>query len=326
VSGRDAPVDVVIVAFGAPDTLAGALEGLAGSQPVVVVDNSSSPDTARLAHAAGARYVDAGANLGFGAAVNAALEHLGPSGRDVLLLNPDARITPENLVRLHGLLLADDGLACVAPAQHGPAGGATRARWPWHTPASAWLEAVGLARWRLDSERYFLGGAVLLVRRRAWDDVGPFDPRYFLYAEDEDWQRRALARGWRVRFCPEVSAEHAGGRTERDPERLRLRLHAATERYIRKWYGLPGWALYRAGVLAGAGVRLLVQGGARRRAWAALGRIYLVGPDRAARRAGALAGPGAARGGTGGRHRGALGHRPRSRPGTISASSDTSEA
>ncbi|HUI03243.1 MAG TPA: glycosyltransferase family 2 protein [Acidimicrobiales bacterium] len=323
-SGSGPAVDVVIVAYGSPGTLAGALAALGGSQPVVVVDNSSSPDTARLAAAAGARYVDSGANLGFGAAVNLAVEHLGTSGHDLLLLNPDARITPESLARLHELLVADDGLACVAPAQHGPSGGATRARWPWHTPAAAWLEAAGLARRRLASPRYFLGGAVLLVRRRAWDDVGPFDPRYFLYAEDEDWQRRALARGWRVRLCPEVDAEHAGGASEHDPERLRLRLHAATERYIRKWYGPGGWALYRAGVLAGVGARLVLLRGARRRTWAALGRIYLAGPDRAACRAGALPGPAPRHDG---RRQGAtLGHRPRSRPGTMSASSDTSEA
>ena len=209
---------------------------------------------------------------------------------------------------------------------HAPGGGTSRARWPWHTPGSAWLEAAGLGRRRLESARYFLGGAVLLVRRRAWDEVGPFDPRYFMYAEDEDWQRRALARGWRVRLCPEVSAEHAGGRSEHDPERLRLRLHAATERYIRKWYGPVGWALYRAGVLTGVGVRLVVQQGPRRRSWAALGPCMSWGPTAPQRRAGALPGPPGPSGPVGGGQRTRLGHRSRSRSGTISASSDTSEA
>jgi GT2 family glycosyltransferase len=129
------------------------------------------------------------------------------------------------------------------------------------------------------------------VRRAALAEVGRFDERFFLYSEDEDWQRRALVRGWRVRFCPDVVAQHASGGTETDTGRHRLRLHAAIERYVRKWYGRRGWALYRAGTLFGLTLRLVVQRGPRRRATTRLTRLYLTGPDRAARRAGAIPGP-----------------------------------
>ena len=284
-----AMLDVIVVAYGSPDALAGALTSLGGAFPVLVVDNSSSPEIAAVAEAAGAQYVDPGANLGFGAAVNVALDYLDDPSRDVLLLNPDARIAPAELQRLHAELLSHPDVACVAPAQHVPGTSVpTRARWPWHTPGGAWAEAVGLTRRRLQSSRYFLGGAVLLLRKKALAEVGGFDERFFLYNEDEDWQRRAQERGWRVRFCPHVVAQHAAGGTETDAARLQLRLHAAIERYVRKWYGPWGWALYRSATLFGSSLRVVAHHGQRRRAAARLARLYVTGPDRAARSAGAV--------------------------------------
>ena len=284
-----AGLDVVVVAYGSPDALAGALAPLAGAHPIVVVDNASSPAIEAVVRNAGAHYVDPGGNVGFAAAVNLGLGHLDDPTRDVLLLNPDARIDRAALERLHGELLGHPDVACAAPSQHSPGSRSpSRARWPWHTPGGAWAEAVGLARRRLASTKYFVGGAVLLVRKSALADVGGFDERFFLYCEDEDWQRRAVARGWRVSFCPHIEAEHVTGGSEADMVRLQLRLHAAIERYVRKWYGPVGWALFRSGTLFGLSLRLIVHRGARRRKTARLAVLYVTGPDRAARRAGAV--------------------------------------
>ncbi|HLM95624.1 MAG TPA: glycosyltransferase family 2 protein [Acidimicrobiales bacterium] len=286
-------VNVIVVAYGPVAALTEALETLGAGVSVVVVDNASSSATEHAVAGAGARYVDPGRNLGFAAAVNRAMALLPDAEADVLLLNPDARITPSELQRLHAELLTRPDVACVAPVQHRPGtGGPSRAHWPWHTPGGAWADAVGLGRRRLDSERYFLGGAVLLLRRRALTEVGLFDERFFLYGEDEDWQRRALDRGWRVRLCPEVTAVHGSGGTESDPARLQLRLHASLERYMRKWFGVGGWELYRAGMLFGLVPRALLGRGRRRRSARRLARLYVRGPDRMAQRAGAVPGPG----------------------------------
>jgi hypothetical protein len=94
-----------------------------------------------------------------------------------------------------------------------------------------------------------------------------------------------------VRYCPDITAEHAGGGTDASRTRVRLRLHAAIERYVRKWYGPVGWAVFRAGTLVGLALRVAGRGGARRRSAVALARLYLEGPDRAARRTGAVPPP-----------------------------------
>jgi len=293
-AGAGAPLEVVVVAYGPPDTLAGALDALEGAFAVTVVDNGSSPATAAVAEAAGADYVDPGANLGFAAAVNLALAHRHRPGGDVLLLNPDARIDPATLRGLQAELRARPRAACAAPVLRGSgSGGPSPNRWPWHTPAGAWAEAVGLARRRTRSPRYFLGGAVLVLRGEALAEVGQLDERFFLYGEDEDWQHRAVRRGWELHQAGGLVAEHAAGGTDRDPVRHRLRLHSAVERYVRKWYGGRGWALYRAGTVLGLAARAALAGAARRPATVALLRLYLGSPDGAAVRAGAVPADGA---------------------------------
>ncbi len=109
-------------------------------------------------------------------------------------------------------------------------------------------------------------GAVLLLRRSAWEDVGGFDERFFLYAEETDWQRRAVARGWTSRLVPEAVATHRGAGSSASSERREQLFYAATETYIRKWFGPAGWAGYRSAAALGAAARAGLGSAPRRRA------------------------------------------------------------
>jgi GT2 family glycosyltransferase len=272
-------LDVVTVAYGAPELLDACLGSLRGAFPVTVVDNSSNDAVRRVAVGHGATYVDPGSNLGFAGGVNVGVRRLGRPHGDVLLLNPDAEVSPDAVARLHARLLADPGLACVAPAQVDPRDGSTaRVGWPFPTPAGAWVEAVGLGglRRRVD----FLIGSVLLVRAEALEDVGPFDEDFFLYAEEIDWQRRATSRGWRTALCPEIRAAHVGAGTGGDSAEREIHFQASHERYIRKHFGTSGWWVYRSAMLAGSAVRALVLPGGRRRRAAFRVRLFWTGPLR----------------------------------------------
>ena len=48
----------------------------------------------------------------------------------------------------------------------------------------------------------------MLVRRQAFEQVGGFDHRFFMYGEDMDLCFRLKDEGWRVVYCPTESAEH----------------------------------------------------------------------------------------------------------------------
>jgi len=275
---RPAP-EVVVVAYGAPGPLADALAPLAGHLPITVVDNSGDPEVRAVAAAAGARYLDPGANLGFGTAINRVLaDRLDPEA-DLLLLNPDARIDPAGVRALGAALHADPRLAAVGPVQLDDDAVPSRVRWPFPTPGGAWRQAVGLGLPNTDDG--FVVGSVLLLRAAALAEVGGFDEAFFLYAEETDWQRRARSAGWSLAVV-DTPARHTGGGTSADPTRRDTHFHAGQERYLRKHHGDAGWQLARLGVVAGSVVRAVLPGetgrSARLRA-----HLYLRGPIRAER-------------------------------------------
>lgn len=279
------PLRVVVVAYGPPDPLARCLAALGPGLAVTVVDNSTSAETRRVVDAAGATYVDPGANIGFAAAVNLALARTGPPGADVLLVNPDAVVSPAAVRRLRQRLQQDFRAACVAPQLRHPDGTPERAGWQFPTPARAWGEALGFGRFQPSGE--FVTGAVLLLRGAALEELGGFDERFFLYGEEVDWQQRAVRAGWHAALAADVEAEHVGAGTVGDHRWREAMFHSSVERYIRKWHGATGFAAFRLAVLAGAAVRAAVLPGDRRRAARQKFALYWHGPVAAAERLGA---------------------------------------
>lgn len=272
---NDAGVEVIVVAFGATEMLRRALTPVA-SLPVTVIDNSSLPEIAALCDELGVRYRDSGGNIGFGSAVNLALQDRLVPGADVLLLNPDAEIAAGDVERLRSALHAEPDLATVGPAQVDGAGRSARVTWPFPAPHRSWLEAVGLAR--LVGGPQFVIGSVLLLRAAALEQVGGFDERFFLYAEETDWAYRAHLLGWRHRSVEQVRAVHLAGGTSTDPRRREAHFHASQERYLRKHFGWLGWSSARLAVIFGALIRAALLPGergleARRRA-----ALYRLGP------------------------------------------------
>jgi GT2 family glycosyltransferase len=144
-----------------------------------------------------------------------------------------------------------------------------------------WWEAVGGPRLRAEPSD-FVVGAVLLLRRAAWVEVGCFDERFFLYAEEADWQRRAAARGWSTRVVSAAVASHRGAATSASAEQRDRFFHAATETYIRKWFGPSGWANYRLAASVAAVARSATGSAVKRRAARSRLSSYLVGPRRRA--------------------------------------------
>lgn len=278
-------IHVLVVAFGAASLLDHALAGLRGLT-VTVVDNSRSSEVEAVVAHRGARYLAADSNRGFAAGVNLGLREVMAGDRaDVLLLNPDT-VLPAGVAQRMQVFLRADGhekMAVVAPDQTDGTGRPERVAWPLPSPGLMWAEALGLARpaarWQPAARRFVIG-SVLLVRREALEDVGLFDEEFFLYAEEADWQARALERGWSVGLLDGQRVEHVGGGTFSDPRLREALFHRAQEQFIRKWYGPRGWRSYRTAAVLGAAARSVAQRGPRRRAaWARL-RLYLIGPSR----------------------------------------------
>jgi GT2 family glycosyltransferase len=245
---------------------------------VLVVDNSSSAQVRAVCVDTGATYLDSGRNRGFGSGVNLALGSL-DGEEDILLLNPDAVVSRDDISRLAAALHADPLLASVAPAMVDEQDGALRVAWPFPTPFGAWLEAVGLGRLR-DRRQGYAIGSVLLLRAAALRQVGGFDERFFLYAEETDWARRAARLGWRHAVVPTVTARHSGAATSTNRRRRETHFHGSQEIYQRKHHGAAGWFAVRSAQIAGSALRSVVLREDRRHDARQRLVLYLRGPAR----------------------------------------------
>ncbi|HXZ47648.1 MAG TPA: glycosyltransferase [Usitatibacter sp.] len=129
----------------------------------------------------------AGANLGFGRGHNAALAR--GAAPFALLLNQDCVLEPGVL---DALLEAAEGSAADVAAWE-------LRQIPYEHPKA--YDPVTL-------ETHWASAAALLVRRAAFEAVGGFDPRLFMYGEDVDLSWRLRAAGWRILYQPKLAAVH----------------------------------------------------------------------------------------------------------------------
>lgn len=253
---------MLVVAYGQPDLLERSLSSVRQLSGVVV-DNSNDQAVCEIVQRHGLRYLTPGDNIGFAGAVNVGLAELDRQSSTpyILLLNPDASLHPDDLEHLLRAMRADDQLAAVAPTLLSPEGRTEPTAWPGPSPAQAWAGAAGLRRRPTFT---FLNGAVLLLSRRALEQVGGFDLRFFMYAEECDWQYRATRAGWRVAHVAEARAVHVGGATSSDPRRRLQLFHTSAALYAEKWYGRRGATVFLVGT-AVAALRRIVTGGSEQR-------------------------------------------------------------
>jgi len=332
----DVDVDVGVVTWNTAEVTPAALrrliEGANGLRlRVLVRDNGSSDGTVDAIRAAVPEAeIDAdGDNLGFAAGLN----RLVARGRApwFLALNPDAWPDPG---ALGPLLRAGESMttaAAVAPRIERPDGTLEHSTHPFPSLRVELIHALGARHWlaprKLEREMLetfwnhdysrrvdWAVGAVLLMRRAALEDIGPWDEGYFMYGEDIDWCRRAFDAGWDLLFEPDSLFRHVGNasgaqafgsaRVEREA--------AALLRYYRKFHGPTATALYRSASAVACAEQWLVarlrsdHGAAER--WSREARAMVRGP-RITGSDGAVTGPGSS----------VLGHQP---PGAAAAGED----
>lgn len=244
------PALVVIVAYRSDELLRACLDGLDGYQPVVVVDNDAS-DATRALVGDQADYIAAVTNLGFAAGVNLGLRRAWDGARDVLLLNPDARVGAPQVAALQQALREHGPMcAAVGPRLEHPDGTPERSSWPLPSPSQVWLDAVGLGRFARGP--HFVNGAALMLNGAALAQLGGLDERYFLYAEESDWQMRALRNGWSVGVAEDLLVTHVGGASSADSATRARFFHRSGRIFAERWYPGMGARAMRLGRVVAA--------------------------------------------------------------------------
>ena len=296
-------ITAVIVHFGPWATTQRTLDSLhrhGRGLEVRIVDNGgeAAPREVERTPEIAVELITPGRNLGFGAACN-----LGARGSRrpwLLFLNNDVEIVETTLEALAAVLEVDSSIAAVGPRLWDPTGAPLRSIGRAPTPRRVLFENLFVPRF-LPGIPFFHGhhtvavshasardvetflGAVILVRRSAFEAIGGFDERYFFYAEESDLFERLRRAGGKIRFEPAARAIHHGGVASRtvDQKEIDRRLHEGFRLYARRFHGANGEKRVARSLRWGATLRWLLsflepapRSQARRRRYADIREMY----------------------------------------------------
>lgn len=262
-------VSITIVNWNATSALGACLRSVYATAKslrfeVIVVDNGSDDDGIEtlMAQFPQVNWVRNPTNFGFGRAQNQAIAIA--RGRYVLVLNNDATVQRDTIPCLVRFMdRHPDVGACGCPDHrqtvlgaayygvfaHYPSLGRTTIEnlWAVIRPPRSWdVSRVShpVRRWISGSlpqssyvEVAWIVGALLCLRKTAFDQIGGFDERFFLFDEDIDLFRRMRDADWKVAFSTSTAFAHDGGvssAARRDIERIRGESRAL---YFRKYDG-----------------------------------------------------------------------------------------
>ncbi len=206
---------------------------------ITIVDNASKeplsiPEKELPKHTT---IIRSDSNLGFtdgnNLAIKQALEQYNPDY--ILLLNNDTTVDPHFLHYMVACAQEMDHVGIVTPKIYfSPGREYHKESYPktdignvlWYAGGSIdWqnLDAFHrgvdeVDRGQFDTQKTsdFATGCCALIPRKIIDEVGVFDPKYFLYLEDADLSMRITQHGYHIHFCPvakiwHVNAGSSGG-------------------------------------------------------------------------------------------------------------------
>jgi hypothetical protein len=245
---------------------------------LIVVDNAStdgSPDMVRRLFPT-VELICSDANLGFARANNLGASRAG--GRYLLFLNPDTEVVGDALPTMVAYMDQHPAVGLLGPKLLFPDGRVQPSRRRFPTLATAFLESTVVQQWFPQNrtlDRYYVRdrsddveqdvdwvvGACMLIRREAWDEIGPLDERFFMYSEELDWCRRLKSAGWRVVYLPSATVVHYEGQSSAQVVPARhIYFQSSKVLYFRKHHGPWAGGALRVFLLATYVYQLCLEG------------------------------------------------------------------
>jgi GT2 family glycosyltransferase len=276
-SGQPA-LTIVIVSWNSRPFLGSCLRSIQRTGPdlnvsVIIVDNASSDGSAEFVQREfpEALLIRSGANLGFGRGNNLARSHVQPGY--VLFLNPDTLLQENSLQRMVDFLQTHSKVGAVGCKMIFPDGEVADQNLQWFpTPLTEFVRIAfltyGVTR-KLEGllpindplksgivEKLY--GGCFVIRTPVLEQVGWFDERFFMYAEDVDLSRRIREAGWELYYLSDAAITHAaGGATKKAGSDFSILMGCESmgkliAKYQGKWAGM----LYKACVFLASVIRL----------------------------------------------------------------------
>ncbi|WP_411698216.1 glycosyltransferase family 2 protein [Conyzicola sp.] len=271
-----AAVSLVTVSYFSEKYLGPFLDSVTGasSEPVASVVVNNAPDDADFSALAATltavTVVEPGKNLGYGKAMNLGATETVDS-EWLLLSNPDLTLSPGAIDELVRVGDSDPRIGAVGPLIRTPSGeiypsarrlpslrnGVGHAIFGQVWKTNPWTRSYLADRENPPRQRDagWLSGACILVRRAAFEQVGGFDDKFFMYFEDVDLCARIGRADWRIVYAPSAELMHVGGASTDRVNRAMIRVHhESAYSYLAARY--TGWYLAPVRLALRVGLRL----------------------------------------------------------------------
>lgn len=263
-------ISVILVSYNTATLSIEALDCLFASNgdfqlEVFVIDNASSDNSVELIkeNYPNITLIQNKKNIGFGRANNQALSLL--NGDYVLLLNTDAFVGDDVLAKSINYMNNHEGCGILGAKLIGRNGDPQPSCRFFPTPINLFIGRIGLENLftsikQVDDKSIdidltqkcdWVPGCYYLIRREVVDNVGLFDPLYFLYSEEVDHCFSVKKSGWDVVYFADIEVIHIGGESAKSVGKIsnvsrqvpQLQIESELL-YFRKNHGLHGMLLH----------------------------------------------------------------------------------
>lgn len=274
-------LDIIIVNYNSTDHLLRCLESIYASlqglpAKIFVQDNASEDDVDRVTIMFPRVLLSKNSkNIGFAKAVNNTLGQ--GAAPYVFLINPDTIVrdgcfesvleymeeNPDVGIVGSRILDADGGIQGSARTFPTPFTGlfgrnTFLSKYFPNNPITRANILTSRCNSNMPMEVDWVSGACMVVRRKAINDVGLMDTRFFLYWEDADWCRRMWQKSWKVVYHPIPTVVHSVGISSSiKPARSLLEFHKSCYRLFDK-YNRTSFKLINPLVAAILALRLIM--------------------------------------------------------------------
>jgi GT2 family glycosyltransferase len=258
-------LSIIVVLYNARNVIEVTLDAIYASKvnfdyEVLIIDNKSPDDSVQIVKekylskpeiAAKTKLFFHDKNMGFGIGNNTGIEN--STGEYVLLLNSDTKLSPENLQTMVDFMDSRPdvgGATCKLVKADGEIDAASRRGEPnlirsffrlfgFQKLFPQWFGGYNVLHKdpNVEAEIEACSGAYLIMPAKVVKQVGGFDPRFFMYAEDLDLCRKIREAGYKIWWYPKTTCVHFRGQsTKQSPQKMIYAFYATMWIYYKKWY------------------------------------------------------------------------------------------
>jgi GT2 family glycosyltransferase len=197
----------------------------AGALPIIV-DTGSTDNTLEIVRSLwpGAKVIATGEDLGCCRALNIGFKET--TGDFVILSNPDVVFLDDSISQMTEFLRKNQKVGVAGPQQMFPDRSWQRSYGDLPGIWSGIKDAMGITMLRLGAREIlwprridrgpkevpYVDGAVLVLRRQAFVEIGGFDEEFFIYSGECDLCARLRKAGWKAVFFPPRRGDSYPGR------------------------------------------------------------------------------------------------------------------